>query len=161
MVNFKQDYLLKHIYNWLERTLIYFSSGCMVLLLIVLLWQVLSRYLLKTPSTMTEELSRLLLIGMASTGAVLSFMRRKHLALDLLYQKSSPPLQKVLTEISAIAIFILGFILMVGGVLLIREKWDLGQTSAVLGFELIYFYFLIPICGFIIMISPFQHKEEN
>lgn len=131
----------------------------MVVLFFVLLWQVLSRYLLSDPTTMTEELSRLLLIAMASTGAVLSFIKRRHLALDLVYQRSGPSMRKVLTEITAIATFIFGFILSVGGMLLIKTKWNLGQTSAMMGFDLIYFFFLIPICGFIIMLAPFQNKE--
>lgn len=132
----------------------------MFILLFVLLWQVFSRYVLKNPSTITEELSRLLLVAMASTGAVLSFIERKHLALDLLVQKSAPKTKKLLHEISAIATIILGLILTVGGIFLINEKWSLAQTSSMLGFRLVYFYFLIPFCGAIIMVSPFYWKFD-
>lgn len=145
----------------LEKGLELISTGCLLSLFFVLIWQILSRYLLQTPSTFTEELARLLLIVMASTGAVLSFFKGKHLALDLLYQKSGPALQKHLKEIYAVATIILGLILTVGGIFLIQEKWTLGQTSAVLGFELVYFYFLVPFCGIGIMLSPFHTEGDQ
>lgn len=152
---------MRRLFFYFDRLLAVISASSMVILMLVLLWQVISRYLLKNPSTITEELSRMLLIFMGSTGAVLSFMRKRHLALDLLYQRSSPKVQKVLREVSAVALVILGFIFLLGGILLIKEKWALGQTTAVLGFELKYFYFIIPFCGFLIMISPFNHPEEK
>lgn len=133
----------------------------MMILLFVLLWQVISRYVLKNPSTVTEELSRLLLVVMASTWAVLSFIERKHLALDLLVQKATPERKIHFHEISAIATIIFGLILTVGGVLLIKEKWSLAQTSSMLGFRLVYFYFLIPFCGAIIILSPFYWKFNS
>lgn len=146
-------------YRYAERLLIVLSSLCLGTLFIVLLWQILSRYLFESPSTLTEELSRLLLIAMASFGTTLCFLQRKHLALDLLYQLGSPGSKKLLREIAAVAITILGLILTVGGIYLIREKWSLGQTSAVIGFRLVYFYFIIPFCGLLITLSPYKKEE--
>ena len=151
--------MIDKFYRHSERLLIVLSSLCLGTLFFILLWQILSRYLFDSPSTFTEELSRLLLIAMASFGTTLCFMKRKHLALDLLLQMSTPARKKILEEIIAVAITLLGFILTVGGIYLIKEKWSLGQTSAVIGFKLVYFYFLIPFCGVLIMLSPYKSEE--
>lgn len=148
----------RKFYLYSERLLIVLSSTCLGTLFVVLIWQILSRYLFDSPSTFTEELSRLLLIAMASFGATLCFLKRKHLALDLLLQVSSPEKKKVLREIIAVAVFLIGVILTIGGIYLIKEKWSLGQTSAVIGFKLVYFYFLIPFCGILIALSPFKRE---
>ena len=56
------------------------TNSLMVVLLTVLTWQVVSRYVLQDPSTVTEELSRLLLMWLGTLGTALGFMLRKHLS---------------------------------------------------------------------------------
>lgn len=151
--------MIDKFYKYSERLLIVLSSSCLGTLFFVLLWQIISRYLFDSPSTFTEELSRLLLIAMASFGTTLCFMKRKHLALDLLLQLAPYKKKKILREIIAVGITLVGVILTVGGLYLIKEKWSLGQTSAVIGFELVYFYFLIPFCGILIMLAPYAKED--
>ncbi len=152
--------MIDKFYRYSERLLIVLSSLCLGTLFFVLLWQILSRYLFDSPSTFTEELSRLLLIAMASFGTTLCFMKRKHLALDILLQMAPRKKKKILLEINAVAITLLGLILTIGGFYLIKEKWSLGQTSAVIGFKLVYFYFLIPFCGILITLSPYKNEVD-
>lgn len=133
----------------------------MSLLFIVLIWQVASRYVLNDPSTVTEELARLMLMAMGLTGAVLCFFQKKHLSLDLFLHSANPKTRIWLEIFSSLAIITLGFLLLVGGILMIIEKWSLGQQSSVLGFQLVWMYFLVPLSGILIMLSPFYNTEEN
>lgn len=133
----------------------------MSLLFVVLLWQVGSRYLLNDPSTITEELARLMLMAMGMSGAVLCFFEQKHLSLDIFLQNSSSKTRLWLEIISSLTIMTLGLLLLVGGVLMIIEKWSLGQKSSVLGFQLVWMYFLLPICGALIIMSPFFKNEDK
>lgn len=133
----------------------------MISLLLILSWQVFSRYVLNNPSTVTEELSRLLLVVMGALGASFTFLEKKHLSLDLIANNASPKFRKFLTEFSGITVMLLGLIFIVGGSMMIFEKWSLGQTSAVLGYRLVYLYFLVPFCGIIILLSPFYTPEKK
>ena len=47
-------------------------------------WQVLSRYVLGTPSTLTDEIARFLFMWLALIGGAYTFGARRHLAIDLL-----------------------------------------------------------------------------
>jgi TRAP-type C4-dicarboxylate transport system permease small subunit len=149
--------LLRH----LHRFLLFLTSGVILTLLVALSWQVFARYVLRNPSTVTEELSRFLLIVLGTTGAAFTFLERKHLALDWLVQRSGPERKATLRELSGVATSLLGTLLIVGGVLLIREKWHLGQTSPVLGLRLVWLYLLVPFCGLVIALSPFHHRGDE
>ena len=135
------------------------SSSIMVLLLLILSWQVFSRYVLKNPSTVTEELSRLLLIVMASLGTTLTFLLHQQLGLDTLTHSAGTRFKKISEDFSDVIVMLLGLVLIVGGVSMISAKWSLEQTSPVLGFKQVYLYFLLPFCGFFIMISPFNRAN--
>lgn len=152
---------MRSLAKLLQKLLTLFSSACLVSLFFILLWQVFSRYVLKNPSTFTEELSRMLLVAMTLTGASLGFMQSKHLSLDLLLQKSSAKTKKNLMEFILVSQVILGIILLSGGLILLKEKWELGQISSVLGIKLVYYYLLLPFCGLSIMLAPFNEVEKT
>jgi hypothetical protein len=63
-------------------------GGTLAILFAVLVgcvsWQVGSRYLFEAPSTMTEEITRLLLVWLAMLGAAYTLGQRRHLAINLI-----------------------------------------------------------------------------
>ena len=69
-------------------------GGALVLLmgLIVLavLWQVFSRYVLQNPSSVTEEIARYLLIWIGLLGAAYASGQQEHLAINILPPKLHP-----------------------------------------------------------------------
>lgn len=140
--------------KYVEKTLKFVTASVMVLLLLILSWQVFSRYVLNDPSTVTEELSRLFLITLGILGTALTFLQKKQLSLDLFVEKSSLKNKQRMEVAKDVAVMLLGVILFVGGIMMIKEKWSLGQTTPVLGFRLVYLYFLLPITGLIIFLSP-------
>jgi TRAP-type C4-dicarboxylate transport system permease small subunit len=66
----------------------------MSLLVVDVLWQVTSRYILVNPSSFTTELAGYLMIWVGILGAAYVAGRNEHLAIDLLVQKSSPRRKK-------------------------------------------------------------------
>ena len=80
----------------LNRVLEVFLVILMSILVVDVLWQVFSRYLLSSPSSFTDELAGFLLIWVGVLGAAYVAGRQEHLAIDILIQRSSPSRQRTL-----------------------------------------------------------------
>lgn len=120
----------------------------MSLIILSVLWQVLSRYLLQTPSSGSEELARFLLIWISLIGAVYSYRVKLHLGLDVLVNKL-PHNQQVATQLFchvAILFFSLA-VLVFGGVKLVLLTFNPVQISPALGFHMGYVYLVLPLSG--------------
>lgn len=141
--------------RWMLRLLQTMTCGLMVILLGTLSWQVLSRYLLHDPSTVTEELARLCLMWLGTLGTTLCFLLRKHLAFDLLSEKSSPRNRRYMLIFSDACVVLFGALLLIGGATMIWQKWSLGQISPVLKIPYVYVDLVLPLAGLCIAFSPF------
>ena len=132
----------------LEIVLIIFMS----ILVIDVLWQVLSRYILSSPSSFTDELAGFLLIWVGVLGAAYVAGRQEHLAIDLLVQKSKPATRKKLKILinTFIALFAL-MVMIVGGTWLVATRFMFNVSSAALHLPLGYVYIVLPISGMLIL----------
>lgn len=128
----------------LERFLIFLLS----ILVIDVLWQVLSRYVLSSPSSFTDELAGFLLIWVGVLGAAYVTGQKEHLAIDLLIQKSKPETQvKLLFIINLlIALFAL-MVMIIGGSWLVITRFQFNVSSAALHLPLGYVYSVLPLSG--------------
>ncbi|MDP2888183.1 MAG: TRAP transporter small permease [Bacteroidota bacterium] len=137
----------KKIEKGLEWALIVLMS----ILVIDVLWQVASRYIMNSPSNFTDELASYLLIWVGLLGAAYVAGRREHLAIDLLYQKSSPERRFKLDII--ISVLIISFavsVLVIGGTWLAYTRFYLSVKSAAMGLPLGVVYLVLPISGSLI-----------
>jgi len=99
----------------LDTTFGHLLSGLLVFLVVDVSWQVLTRFLLSQPSSVTEELAHFLLIWIGLLGAVHAYRARMHLGIDLFTRKLSLPRQENLHRVVhlacalfAVSIFIIG-----------------------------------------------------
>ena len=144
----------KRLNKVLEMTLVVLMS----LLVLDVLWQVTSRYLLSSPSSFTDELAGFLLIWVGVLGAAYVAGREEHLSIDILIQKSSPARQHLLLVIIHSLIFLFAISVMVtGGVVLMYTRFVLQVKSAALQLPLGYVYSVLPISGLIIMYYEVLH----
>ncbi|MEX0684944.1 MAG: TRAP transporter small permease [Balneolales bacterium] len=129
------------------------SIALMSLLVITVLLQVFMRYVVNSPVTFTEELSRFLLIWLGLIAASYAYRQRMHLALDLLVVKLKGRKRMTLNIIihSLIGIFSLT-VLIYGGLHLVYLTYILEQFSAALGLSMAIVYLAIPISGIAILI---------
>mgnify|MGYP003781931727 CR=1 FL=1 len=127
----------------------------MSVLVIDVLWQVISRYVMNSPSSFTDELAGFLLIWVGLLGAAYVAGKREHLAIDLLLQKSSPERKhKLELLISVIIVLFAVTVLLIGGTWLVYTRFHLSVKSAALGMPLGIVYLVLPISG--ILISYFD-----
>jgi len=131
----------------LEWVLIFLMS----VLVIDVLWQVVSRYILINPSSFTTEVAGYLLIWVGILGAAYVAGKNEHLAIDLLLQKSSH--KRRLRLLISIYIFILLFslsVMVIGGSWLVYTRFILDVRSADLQLPLGYVYLVVPVSGILI-----------
>ncbi len=148
----------------LNKVLELFLVILMSVLVVDVLWQVFSRYLLSSPSSFTDELAGYLLIWVGVLGAAYVAGRKEHLAIDILVQKSPPARQRIMQIIihSLILLFALS-VMVIGGAVLVYTRFVLQVKSAALQLPLGYVYSVLPISGLIIIYYEVLHilKVKN
>ena len=120
----------------------------MAMLVVCVVWQVFSRYVLAQPSTMTDEIARFSMIWVGLLGAAYVSGKNEHLAIDLLLQHIRPSRRKLLRLFIFLIVFLFAvFVLIVGGTWLVYTRFHLGVTSASLEINLGYVYLALPLGG--------------
>ena len=115
-------------------------------------WQVISRYVLGTPSTITSELARILFMWLAMIGSAYTFGQGRHLAIDLLPLMLTGRAAQALQFL--ILLLVAGFAAMVmvwGGWQLVSRTLASGQITPILRVPMGYAYAPIPFSGLVIL----------
>lgn len=137
--------LRKIIDKCLEALLIFL----MAFLVVDVLWQVLSRYVLASPSSVTDELAGYLLIWVGLLGSAYVAGRNEHLAIDLLLQRCKRRRTRFGLQVFIqlmVCLFAL-VVLVAGGSWLVYTRFHLSVTSASLEINLGYVYLALPLSG--------------
>ena len=125
----------------------------MTIMVIAVLWQVFSRYVMQSPSSITEELARYLLIWIGILGAAYAAGQQEHLAINLLEEKLDKSKKKKLRIFINILIIFFGLtVLIIGGSNLVYVNYILGQSSAALEIPLYVVYLVVPLSGILIIV---------
>ena len=135
----------------LDKVLEFICCTLLALMTILVTWQVVSRYVLNNPSTVTEELVLFSFVWMGLLGGAYLFVKNEHMAMTFLFDKLSEKNQikvRIFFElvIMAFAVFILVF----GGWNM--SKLSMGQLSSSLQIPMGYIYLALPLSGITTMI---------
>jgi len=143
---------MTRVYNTINRFIEFWLVTIFTLLVIDVLWQVFSRYVIGQSYSFTEEFARFALIWLAILGAAYLNGKREHLSMDFLVRKlSGKRLQKRMQAIE-ILMFIFALVVMViGGGNLVYTTLYLGQISPAMHVSLGYVYAIVPVSGLLIM----------
>lgn len=138
--------------NKIDRILRNSVVTLMALMVINVLWQVASRYILGSPSVFTDELANFLLIWVGLLGAAYASGKNMHLAIDILPNKLEGKRQEQLRLLIALLIAFFAFVVMViGGTRLVYLTLVLEQLSPTLQIPLGYIYMVVPVSGLLIV----------
>ena len=135
-----------------DKILGYFLSTIMAIMVINVIWQVFTRFVIGTPSSFTDELARYLMIWVGVLGAAYISGRKMHVAIDLLPTKLNKEGQiKLKTFVNILIILFCLGALIIGGIRLVYITYTLEQYSAALQIPLALVYLVIPISGGLII----------
>lgn len=151
----------KTIDKLLERLLIII----VLIMLIAVIWQVVSRYLLGSPSTFTDEIASYSLIWLGLFGAAYATGKELHLAIDLIPLKIIAKAPLFFISFVEFSVILFAFLVMIiGGFRLCWLTWMLEQKSAVLEIPLAFVYLVIPLSGLLIVyysIDSYKIKRKT
>lgn len=138
----------KSVDNILSKALILI----MAVMVINVLWQVFTRFIMGDPSSFTDELARYLMIWLGILGAAYVSGRNMHVAIDVLPLRSSDKTQRKLKWIVYVSIIAFAlFAMVIGGLRLVYITYVLDQHSPALQIPLAAVYFAIPLSGILII----------
>ncbi|QBH95571.1 TRAP transporter small permease [Limnobaculum zhutongyuii] len=140
---------LKKPIDWFIAT---FSVVMMVILVICVVWQVFSRFVLNSPSTMTDEIARFSMIWVGLLGAAYTVGLQKHLSIDL-FTLNLTGIKRRISNI-IINLCICGFsggVMIWGGYTLLAKVYESGQVSPAMQVPMAYIYIVLPISGIIMV----------
>ncbi len=150
---------IKEIIDVILKWILVVIMGAMV---INVLWQVFTRFVLQDPSSFTEELARYMLVWIGILGASYVAGQKMHLAIDLLSTKLSAK-SKIYLELfieSSVLLFSLT-VMVIGGVRLVYVTLTLDQISAALQIQLGYVYLVLPISGVLIIFYSLYYIAKS
>ncbi len=127
-------------------------SSIMALMVLNVLWQVFTRFVMGNPSSFTDELARYLMIWVGVLGAAYISGKNMHVAIDVVSNKLSEKKQKKLSLLVHWIVILFSFTaLVVGGLRLVYITAVLHQNSPALHIPLAVVYAVIPLSGILII----------
>lgn len=121
------------------------------LMVVNVLWQVFTRFVLRTPSSFTEEAARYMMVWVGLLGAAYASGQKAHLSLDLITAHLDGAKKRVSDLFINSVVLLFALAAMVGGGgRLVWIQLSLGQHSAALQVKLGYVYLVVPLAGIII-----------
>lgn len=149
--------VLRTVRKTLDRSLETLVAIVMAALVLDVSWQVFTRFVLKDPSTWTDELATFLLIWVSLLGAAVALKRGAHLGMDYVVERLTAR-RRLYVEVFAFlctGLFSLS-VMTVGGAVLVIRKLELQETSPALGLNLGYVYLALPLSGFFLTVYSIE-----
>ena len=145
--------MFKTIKKILDRSLELLVMIVVVVLVLDVLWQVFTRFILKNPSTWTEEFAIILLVWVSLLGASVALGRGAHLGIDYFVGKL-PARMRIFTEVFVfLVVAMFSFtVMIIGGIELVVDTLRLDQISPAINVKVGYVYLAVPISGFFLVL---------
>lgn len=129
----------------------FLTSAFLVIMVVIIFLQIISRILIQSSFPWTEELARFLMIWLTFLGAAFSFQYGAHIGITLITNKIPRKLAAVVQVIVCLLCVILFSILIVQGYDLVMRSTT--QVSPALGLPMNYVYTIIPISGLLMTLN--------
>ena len=114
-------------------------------------WQIFTRWILKNPSTFTDEFLRYVLIWASMIGSAYCFYKDEHLALDLVKDRLHGKAKIVLSVfIEAMILFFICYVFVYGGWQLMAKA---KKVSSVMRIPYKTLYAIVPVSGEMVVVA--------
>lgn len=145
---------MKVLHNIRKMIDVILSSACAVIfaaMVVIGTYQIVTRFIFKNPSTVSEELLTYSFTWMALLASAFVFGKRDHMRMGFLADKLNAVGQKVLHIISEVLVMVLaGSVMIYGGVTIM--DLTMTQSTASLGIPMGIVYTIIPLSGILIVV---------
>ena len=149
--------LLTRVSARVERTLSVFLAFLLGAMVVDVTWQVVSRFLLHSPSSFTEELAGFLLIWIGLLGGAYGIRTRAHLGIDLVVSKLEGAPRRAAEACAHLLVLVFALTTLVfGGFRLVLLAFELDQISAAMGIRMGVVYLALPLSGLIVSLFSLE-----
>lgn len=142
---------------YLKKALELLLAFFMMIMILAVVWQVFTRFVLQDPASYTDELSRYLLMWIGILGGAYTYSVKRHLALEMLSSKLGTRGQHILTIIINLIICAFAAVVLIyGGGEMVSTTLHHGQISPGItlfgdSLKMGYVYLVVPISGVLIL----------
>lgn len=120
---------MKKFADWVEKIQCAFTGILFTLFLILIIVQILTRYVSFIKITWTEEIATYLFVWSVLMGAAVELKRNEHFAFDVLRAKLTGTAKTVLETVINVLLILFSIYLTYCGVMLTRQFWNWTLTS--------------------------------
>lgn len=142
-----------------DKTTEILTCSLLVFMVIVACWQVFSRFVLNSPSVISEEFLRYALIWLTMVGGAYVYGKKQHLAIVFIARKMPKKSQLYVNLFVEASVMLFSIVILIlGGVNAFQNA--VGQVSPALRMPMEYLYLSLPIGGVLFLLySAFNIKE--
>ena len=134
----------------MDKITAYSSVVIFIAMVLMVTYQVISRYFFKSPSRVTEVLTRYCFVWLIIISATYMFGQREHINISVIKDKLPKTAKMVVSIIiECVTIIFAGLVMGYGGFVITRM--NLVQLDSILHIPTGVIYSIIPICGVIII----------
>lgn len=130
----------------LDKVLEFICCTLLVVMTFTATWQVVSRYVFKSPSTWSESVTLISFVWMSLMAAAYVFGKQEHMQMTFIFDKFNPANQKKIKILTEVIIFAFALCVLVFGGFKI-SMLEMGQKEASLGIAMGYIYMALPLSG--------------
>ncbi|WP_218221147.1 TRAP transporter small permease [Nesterenkonia sp. Act20] len=147
---------MSHLHNWVTWTLRVICVALFALLVIIVVWQVVSRLVLGDPASWTEEAARFTFIWVSLIGVSIAVSEKTDIFMGFIVERLPLMWQRV-TEIMAhlATAAVVLHVMLIGGMDQVSQAWT--QTNPVLPFTQGQLYLALPISGALLLFFLLIH----
>ncbi len=141
------------VIDWVYRILLQYSKFVLLVIVIVVTAQVISRKLLHSSIRWSEEVTLVLMVWMAFISMAIGVEKNLHISIEVLYKKFPAPVKKVVNIINNLLVLLVGIVLVVYGIKLIG--YTSTSTLPATQWPACTLYLMLPVGGFFIVYFSF------
>lgn len=132
----------------LDKVMLVLAGSAIITMTLLSTWQVIARYILNNPSTMSEEIIRYMLIWFTLLAAAYVFGKNKHIAILFVRESMPQKIQVFLTYLSQVTVLLtVAVVFIYGGIKI--TMLTIPQIAPATGISMGFVYAALPVSGVI------------
>ncbi len=151
---------MKSIRNVLNKILEVICAILLSIMVVLIFWQVFTRYVLGHPSVTSEALAKYMFIWLIFLSMTYVFGKRDHMAIEYFVDKLSKRKRLIIDNINQVLIILFSTgVLVYGG--LYTTVYQMQKIDATLQIPMGYLYMIVPISGVLVIFYCAYNIMEN
>lgn len=139
---------MKKLKQMIDKAVEWFSIALVIVMVLLVLWQIIARYLLNNPSSFSEALTRYLFVWLVLITSTYAFGSRDHMYISALNDRLRGKTRTVVNIlIEILTILFAACVMVFGGSIITRMQMVSLDSSLHIPMGVVYA--VIPVCGVI------------